>query len=154
MRIDFKKEIDKCKKRKKIALIMSVIFLVLGLVSIIFFIIFSNYKIQVLMTLLGAFISSIFVILSIGFLVISYLPNKYLLNLFNQLNSKDEITIRGLIKISNKRITLKKGLSFRLVYIKDEECYLIDEAMIQDAKEEQEYDVYLRDNYIVGLSHD
>ena len=153
MKIDLEKEKSKHLKAKKISLAMMISFAVITLISITLFIVFSNYKIQLLMSLVGSVVSSIFALLAIGFLVGGYVPHKYLSDFYYQLENKEEQSLSCSIKLGDKYVTLKKGLSFLAVYIDGQEYYLADELFKQDIQEDKNYLVKLRGNYVVEIAN-
>ena len=153
MRIDLEKEKNKHLKAKKISLIMMITFFVITFISITLFIIFSNYKIQLLMSIIGSITSSIFAILAIAFLAGGYIPHKHLFNFYQQLESKEEQFINSKIELCDKHITLKKGLSFLAIYIDKQEYYLVDELLKQDIQKDEEYLIKLRGNYVVEITN-
>ena len=152
MTISIKENILRHSKGKKVALTFVIVFACLAVISITLFIVFSNYKIQLMMSIIGSVVSSIFAVTSIGFLLISYLPHKYLFNFFKQLEVQQGQTIRGLLKKSDRHLTLKKGLSFLTIYIDDKEYYLSDEKLSQGLLDDEQYDFLLKGDYVIGAS--
>lgn len=151
MRIDLEERKQKHLKAKKLSLVLAIVCLALAVVSAVCFILFSNYKIQLLMSIVGSIVTSLLAIAVIGFFVAGYLYNKYLFNFYAQLENKEEQSLKGQIKNLEKYTTLKKGLSFLAVYINGQEYYLADEYMINSFEEEKDYQVSLRGNYVVGV---
>ena len=151
MRIDLLEKKQKHLKAKKLSLVLTIIFLVLAVASAVCFILFSNYKIQLLMSIVGSIITSLLAIVAIGLFVAGYLYNKYLFNFYSQLENKEEQSLQGQIKNLEKYTTLKKGLSFLAVYINGHEYYLADEEMINSLDNGKDYRVSLRGNYVVGV---
>ena len=152
MKIDIAERLNHHQNNKKKYLILSLVFAGLTIVSIALFIIFSNYKIQLLMSIIGSISSSLLAILAIAFYLGGYLSNKYLCVLYSQLESKEEHTIEGKYSAVNKYSTLKKGLSFLAINIDDQELYLIDDLMVNSLIDGQHYSVLLRDNFVLGIS--
>lgn len=151
MRIDLLKRKQKHLKVKKTSLVLAIVFLVLAVTSALCFILFSNYKNQLLMSIIGSISTSLLAIAAIGFFVAGYLYNKYLFNFYSQLENKEEQSLKGQIKNSEKYTTLKKGLSFLAIYINDQEYYLADEEMINSFDNEKEYRISLRGDFVVGV---
>ena len=151
MRIDLVEKKQKHLKAKRISLVLAIVCFALVVVSAVCFILFSNYKIQLLMSIVGSIVTSLLAIAAIGFFVAGYLYNKYLFNFYAQLENKEEQSLKGQIKNLEKYTTLKKGLSFLTVYINGQEYYLADEYMINSFEEEKDYQVSLRGNYVVGV---
>ena len=151
MRIDLLEKKQKHLKAKKLSLVLTIVFLVLAVASAVCFILFSNYKIQLLMSIVGSIITSLLAIVAIGLFVAGYLYNKYLSNFYSQLENKEEQSLQGQIKNLEKYTTLKKGLSFLAVYINGQEYYLADEEMINSLDNGKDYRVSLRGNYVVGV---
>lgn len=151
MRIDLLEKKQKHLKAKKLSLVLTIVFLVLAAASAVCFILFSNYKIQLLMSIVGSIITSLLAIVAIGLFVAGYLYNKYLSNFYSQLENKEEQSLQGQIKNLEKYTTLKKGLSFLAVYINGQEYYLADEEMINSLDNGKDYRVSLRGNYVVGV---
>ena len=151
MKIDISERVQKHQKAKKLSLLLAGIFLGLTIVSIVCFIIFANYKIQVVMSIVGSVVSSILFIASIYFFIAGYLYNKYLLNFYKQLENKEEQSLTGRFKNGNQTQTLKKGLSFFVVYFDDQECYLSDDKMISDLSEGKDYQIKLRGNFVTEI---
>ena len=151
MRIDLLERKQKHLKVQKTSLILAIIFLVLTVISALCFILFANYKIQVLMSILGSIVTSLLLMVSIGFFVSGYLYNKYLCNFYTQLESKEEQFLNGQIKNLEKYTTLKKGLSFLTIYFNNQEYYLVDEEMINSFDNEKECRISLRGNFVVGV---
>ena len=151
MKIDLEERRQKHQKQQKMSLILAIVFLTLTIASVVCFILFSNYKIQLLMSIIGSIVTSLLIMVSIGFFIAGYLYNKYLVNFYTQLEGKEEQSLNGQIKNLEKYMTLKKGLSFLVVYINNNEYYLADEEMINSFNEEKSYIVSLRGNYVVGV---
>ena len=151
MRIDLLERKQKHLKVQKTSLLLAIIFLVLTVISALCFILFANYKIQVLMSILGSIVTSLLLMVSIGFFVSGYLYNKYLCNFYTQLESKEEQSLNAQIKNLEKYTTLKKGLSFLTIYFNNQEYYLVDEEMINSFDNEKEYRISLRGNFVVGV---
>lgn len=151
MKIDLEKRKQKHLKVKKFSIILTIVFLILVVISATCFIIFSTYKTQLLMSIVGSAITSILAMVSIGFFIEGYLNNKYLCNFYEQLESKEEQSFKCQIKNLDKYMTLKKGLSFLAVYIGGNEYYLVDDKMIHSFDDEKVYLVCLRGNYVVGV---
>ena len=103
------------------------------------------------MSILGSIVTSLLLMVSIGFFVSGYLYNKYLVNFYTQLESKEEQSLNGQIKNLEKYTTLKKGLSFLTIYLNNQEYYLVDEEMINSFDNEKEYRISLRGNFVVGV---
>ena len=101
MRIDLLERKQKHLKVQKTSLLLAIIFLVLTVISALCFILFANYKIQVLMSILGSIVTSLLLMVSIGFFVSGYLYNKYLFNFYSQLESKEEQSLnKSLISVT------------------------------------------------------
>ena len=152
MRIDLQERKNRHLKNKNISMITMFIFLFLTIVSIVCFVVFSNYKIQLLMSILGSVISSILISVSIGFMVFGYFPNKRFYSFYTQLENKEEQSIKGQIKLTNKYVTLRKGLFFLVIYINEDEHYVIDEEMVNSLINGKEYKVLLRDNFVMEIT--
>ena len=152
MKIDIQERKNMHQKKMKMSLIMTIIFAVLTLTSIICFIIFANYKIQLLMPIIGSIVSSIFAIVTLGFLFIGYLPNKCLLNFYSELENKEDQSLTGCFKNTNRFLTLKKGLSFLVIYVDGQEYYLVDETMLNGLKDDEKYQFVLKGNYVAGVA--
>lgn len=151
MKINLEERRQKHQKTQKISLILAIVFFVLTIASLLCFVLFSNYKIQLLMSIIGSVVTSLLLMAAIGFFIAGYLYNKHLVNFYIQLESKEEQSLKGHIKNLEKHMTLKKGLSFLVVYINNNEYYLADEEMINSFDEEKDYSVSLRGNYVVGV---
>lgn len=151
MKIDIKERIQKHQKAKKLSLLLAGIFLGLTIIAIACFVAFANFKIQVVMSIVGSIVASVSFMTSIYFFIAGYLYNKYLLNFFLQLENKEEQSLKGKFKNANQSKTLKKGLSFFVVYFDDEECYLSDEKMISDLSEGKDYQIKLRGNFVTEI---
>ena len=154
MKIDLKERKQKHQKIKKISLVLSLIFFSFALASALCFIFLSNYKIQLLMSIVGSVVTSLLVIIAIGFAVGGYLPSKRSINLILELENKEEQSLKGKIKLSSKYVTLKKGLSFLVIYVDKQEYYLFDEVFANSIADEQEYVLILRDNMVMEIAHE
>ena len=152
MKIDIAEKIKKHQKAKKLSLLLAGIFLGLTIISIVCFIIFANYRIQLLMSIVGSLVSSALFIVSTYFFVGGYLLNKYLHNFYKQLDNKEEQVLTGKFKNPNQTQTLKKGLLFFVVYFGDQECYLSDEKMMPDLLEGNDYQVTLKGNFVTEIN--
>jgi hypothetical protein len=147
-----KNKIDNYSKKEKTYLIFSIIFLSLSVISTVCFVVFANYKIQVLMTVLGCVISSLLATLFVGFYCLGYLQNKAYLNFYKQLENKEEESIKGEITLSCKFYTLRKRLSFFIIYIKDTEFYVLDEKLYKRLKNGNNYECKVIDNYVLEIN--
>ena len=154
MKVDLKERKQQHQKVKKISLTLSLIFFGLALSSALCFILLSNYKIQLLMSIIGSVMTSILVIVGIGFVIGGYLPSKHSINLILELENKEEQSLKGKIKLSSKYVTLKKGLSFLVIYVDKQEYYLFDDSVANSLVDEQEYVLHLRDNIVVEIAHE
>ena len=139
-------------KQKNIYLAFSFVFLALGVISILCFIFLSNFKVQLLMSILGSIVSSILIVLFIGFLTLGYFPQKSLSSFYVDLENKEEQIVKGKISLLNKSFTLKKNLSFFVVFINEKEYLLINEKLYKSLNDGNEYEFVVLDNYIAGLN--
>ena len=76
--MDIKKDLDKSIKQKKLYITLTVLFGILTLLSIVLFIVFSNYKIQLIMQIVGSIVSSILMMVTLSVVFAYLLPTLYM----------------------------------------------------------------------------
>ena len=86
--MDIKKDLNKNIKQKKLYIALIVLFGILTLLSIVLFIVFSNYKIQLIMQIVGSIVSSILMIVTLSVVFAYLLPTLYMNQYFHDLQQQ------------------------------------------------------------------
>jgi len=144
--MDFKFLLIVHEKRLKKAIAVTVVYSILLIASIFLFIFLSNYKTQVLMSILGSIVSSIFAILLIYVVTCRLLFNLSYVRFFKRLINEETKTIKVEKVVEGKLVTVKKNIVLKEFVINDSSYY----SLVDDISIKKNDVVEVASNYIKG----
>ncbi|MCQ3034899.1 MAG: hypothetical protein MJ248_01545 [Bacilli bacterium] len=150
--MDIRKDLDKNIKQKKLYIALTVLFGILTLLSIVLFIVFSNYKIQLIMQIVGSIVSSILMIVTLSVVFAYLLPTLYMNQYLKELTNAKESKVVGKIeRIKKELVTARKGILFIKVEIDSVTYFCSDPEIVSKFSVSECRTFIVRDIFIVGV---
>lgn len=153
--IDIKELLKTYQNKRKKALFFVFLLSIVLFISILLFIFLSNYKVQWQLALIGSIVNSLIVICLLCIIFFFALPYKHFEMFLVILNNSSSKKIKGKIsEISEKTMTIKKGVKAYIVKIEKAEYFLAFEDLFDSLPLNKNINLIVKDAFIVGVKQD
>jgi len=145
-----KNRIEQYQKKNKIYLVCIIALSCLIIASICLFIFLSNYKIEVLLSVVGSIVNSILAILLVGVIFVGFLPTRSFIKFYKTIeNDDEEVVVIEEIEYLGQR-TIKKNITLERCIVNEKEYFVLNN-LPQFKKGDS---VIISKNYICGVKNE